>query len=89
MFYGTTAGLQFNLLLPSALSTMKGAVFIVLSAFAIVSENSADNSESLMEAFGEGNRDIALLTGVYVSREILMNLSVRVAEIRGSHLNRK
>ena len=73
---------------------MKGAVFIALSAFAIVSENSADNSESLMKAVREGTRDIALLTNVYVSREILLNLSVRVAEIRcskkeGSQLSRK
>ena len=65
--------MRFNLLLTSVLSTMKGAILTILSAiaFAVVSESSADSNESLLEELREGNRDVPILTDVYVSRDIL------------------
>lgn len=53
---------------------MKGAILTVLSAFAIMAESSAENSERLLEEFREGNREVPIVTDVYVSREILVYL---------------
>ena len=47
---------------------MKGAFLIVLSVFAIIFEGSAVDNEKLLEELREGERDIPIITDIYVSR---------------------
>ena len=58
----------------SARSTMKGAVLIVLAVFAIIFEGSAVDSEKLLEELREGERDIPIITDIYVSKGVFVNL---------------
>ena len=58
----------------SARSTMKGAFLIVLSVFAIIFEGSAVDSEGLLEELREGERDIPIITDIYVSKGVSENL---------------
>ena len=49
---------------------MKLAFLIVLSTFAIILESSA-GSESLMEQFREEERDVPIITDIYVSSGVI------------------
>ena len=67
--------MKFNLLLTLVLSTMKGAIFTILIAVMVESNGSADNAEMLLEDFTrEGNREVTLLTDIYVSRAVYLVL---------------
>ena len=57
----------------SAISTMKGAFLIVLSVFATIFEGSAFD-EKLLEELREGERDIPIITDIYVSKGVSVNL---------------